>query len=162
MGPKHRLLRKLPLERFLEKSPNRDFGLFASAVHLLPIPIYSVLGVSARLPPAPVLLGSQLTGAATYSTSAGCHSHDRRPLVRSGVVPLSTAELCGVVTPSDSVDHILVHRTAQVFPPGAHGRDGVPPVLLGIVALHCRARRTSEDHSAMSSHLHSSSWPLTW
>lgn len=38
------------------KAPrNRDFGWFASAVHLLPIPIYSVLQVSARLPHSPLL-----------------------------------------------------------------------------------------------------------
>lgn len=73
---------------------------------------------------------------ATYPTPPGRHGDDRRPLVGPWVVPLSAAQLCGVVSPPNGVDHVLVHGTAQVFSPGSHGGHRVPTVLLRIVALH--------------------------
>ena len=82
----------------------------------------------------------------THSTPAGCHGHNRRPLVGSRVVSLSTTELCCIISASHSIYHVLVYRTAQVLPPRPHGRNCVPAVLLGIVAFHCRGNDTSLDN----------------
>lgn len=76
----------------------------------------------------------------THSAPPGRHGHHGRPLVGAWVVPLSTAELRGVIPASHSVDHVLVHGTAQVLPPRAHGGNRVPAVLLGVVAFHCRGK----------------------
>lgn len=91
------------------------------------------------------LVQRRSTPSQTHSTPAGCHGHDGRPLVGSRVVSLGTAELCCIISASHSIDHVLVHSTAQVLPPGPHGRNRVPAVLLGVVALHCRGKDTSVD-----------------
>lgn len=86
-------------------------------------------------------------GAGTYPAAAGRHGHHWGPLVGPGVVPLGTAELGGVVSAPHSIDHVLVHSAAQVLPPRPHRGDGVPPVLLRVVAFHC-GEREAESASA--------------
>lgn len=74
----------------------------------------------------------------THSAPSGCHGHDRRPLVGSRVVSLSTTKLRCIISASHSIYHVLVHCTAQVLPPRPHGCNRMPAVLLRIVSFHCR------------------------
>lgn len=74
--------------------------------------------------------------ARAHPAPPGRHGHHGGPLVGPGVVALGAAQLRGVVSASDRVDHVLVNGAAQVLPPRPHGRHSVPAVLLGIVAFH--------------------------
>ena len=76
------------------------------------------------------------THSLPYPAPSRGHGHHRRPLVGSGVVSLCTAQLRGVVPPSDRVNHVLVDGTAEVLPPGPHWGHSVPAVLLRVVTLH--------------------------
>lgn len=95
----------------------------------------------------------------SHPTPSGRHGYDRRPLVGPGVVSLCAAQLCGVVSSSDGVDHVLVDGTAKVLPPGAHGRNGVPAVLLRVVALHCggiKKKKIKNENEQLVRKLHCS------
>lgn len=105
------------LKSSVSLSEKRPVGRFWSTGHMFD-------------PPAP--------HADTHPAPPGRHGDHRRPLVGSGVVAFGAAQLCGVVSASHGVDHVLVDGAAQVLPAGTHGRHRVPAVLLRVVALHCQ------------------------
>lgn len=77
----------------------------------------------------------------TYPAPSGRHGDHRGPLIGSGIVTLSAAQFCGIVSAAHRVNHVLVHGTAQVFPTSPHGCHRMPAVLLRVIALHCRTKQ---------------------